>query len=49
VYIDDSSPYRAIVDPLTFARRERVSAVAVARGLDGKVAVSPIVTFTPRP
>jgi len=48
VAVDDSAPYRAFLDPLRFRRREKVAAVAVARGLDGKVAVSPIVTFTPR-
>ncbi len=49
VAVDDSAPYRAFVDPLSFEKAERVSAVAVARGLDGKVATSRIVTFTPRP
>ena len=37
VAVDDSSPYRAFVDPLTFKKKERVAAVAVARGLDGSV------------
>jgi hypothetical protein len=49
VAVDDSSPYRAFLDPLKFGKREKVDAVAVARGLDGAVAVSPVVTFTPRP
>jgi glycosidase len=49
VAVDDSAPYRAFVDPLRFHKRERVAAVAVARGLDGTVSVSPVVTFTPRP
>jgi hypothetical protein len=49
VAVDDSAPYRAFVDPLRFPRRAKVDAVAVARGLDGTVAVSPVVTFTPRP
>jgi glycosidase len=49
VAVDDSAPYRAFVEPLRFARRAKVDAVAVARGLDGSVSVSPVVTFTPRP
>jgi hypothetical protein len=49
VAVDDSAPYRAFLDPLSFARRARVDAVAVARGLNGSVSVSPVVTFTPRP
>ena len=49
VAVDDSAPYRGFVDPLAFAQHERVDAVAVVRGLDGSVAVSPVVTFTPRP
>jgi hypothetical protein len=49
VAVDDSAPYRAFVDPLRFGKREKVDAVAVARGLDGTVSVSPVVTFTPRP
>ena len=49
VAVDDSAPYRAFLDPLRFGKREQVDAVAVARGLDGTVSVSPVVTFTPRP
>ena len=49
VAVDDSSPYRAFIDPLRFRKREKVSAVAVARGLDGTVAVSQTATFVPRP
>jgi glycosidase len=49
VAADDSAPYRAFLDPLTFAKRAKVEAVAVARGLDGSVSVSPVVSFTPRP
>jgi glycosidase len=48
VAVDDAAPYRAFLDPLRFAKGEKVDAVAVARGLDGSVAVSPIVTLTPR-
>ena len=46
--IDDSSPYRGFVDPAGFRKGERVQAVAVARGLDGSVAVSRVLTFVPR-
>ncbi|HEU5363744.1 MAG TPA: alpha-amylase family glycosyl hydrolase [Gaiellaceae bacterium] len=49
VAVDDSVPYRGFVDPARFKKRERVDAVAVARGLDGSVSVSRVVTFTPRP
>jgi hypothetical protein len=49
VAVDDSAPYRGFVDPARFGKRERLEAVAVARGLDGSVSVSPVVTFTPRP
>jgi glycosidase len=44
--IDDSAPYRAFVDPSRYAKHERLDAVAVARGLDGTVSVSPVATFT---
>jgi glycosidase len=43
--VDDSAPYRAFVDPGRYARHARVDAVAVARGLDGTVSVSPVTTF----
>jgi hypothetical protein len=49
IAIDDSAPYRAFVDPGTFAKRERIRVVAVARSLGGQTAVSKVVTFTPRP
>ena len=45
VAVDDSAPYRAFVAPAAFAKRERVDAVAVARGVGGQIAVSPVVTF----
>ena len=46
VAVDDSAPYRAFVDPSTFAKRERVDARRRRpRGLDGTVAVSPVVTL----
>jgi glycosidase len=44
--VDDSAPYRAFVDPGRYHRREKIDAVAVARGLDGKVIVSNVTTFT---
>jgi len=47
--VDDSAPYRGFLDPLRFRKGERVQAVAVARGLGGAIAVSPVVTFAPRP
>ena len=46
--VDDSSPYRAFIDPGNYAKKVKVEAVAVARGLDGKVSVSNPITFTPR-
>jgi len=49
VSVDDSSPYRAFIDPGNFGKKVKVSAVAVARGLDGKVSVSKVIAFTPRP
>jgi hypothetical protein len=49
VSVDDSAPYRGFVDPLSFKKGQKVDAVAVARGLDGTVSVSKVVTFTPRP
>ena len=49
VSVDDSAPYRGFVDPLSFQKGQKVDAVAVARGVDGAVSVSKVVTFTPRP
>ncbi len=48
VAVDDSPPYRAFLDPARYRPGERVYAVAVARGLDGSTAVSPVVAITPR-
>ena len=48
VAADDSPPFRAFLDPTKFSRRERVHLVAVARGLDGTTAVSPVRSFVPR-
>jgi hypothetical protein len=49
VAIDDSAPYRAFLEPARFAKRARVEAVAVARGANGSVAVSKVVSVTPHP
>ena len=45
---DDSPPFRAFLDPLRYRRNELVHLVAVARGLDGSTAVSPVVPFRVR-
>ena len=47
--VDDSPPYRAFIDPAHFKRNELVSVVAIARGLDGSVAVSAVTPFRVRP
>ena len=44
VAVDDSAPYRAFLEPERFAKRARVDAVAVARGANGSVAVSKVVS-----
>ncbi|HST18287.1 MAG TPA: alpha-amylase family glycosyl hydrolase [Gaiellaceae bacterium] len=49
VAIDDSAPYRAYLEPAKFGKRERVQGIAVARGTDGSVRTSRIVTFVPNP
>ena len=49
VAVDDSAPYRAFLEPARFAKRSRVDAVAVARGANGSVAVSKVVSVTPNP
>ena len=49
VAIDDSAPYHAFLEPAKFRKRERVEAIAVARGTDGTVRTSRIVTFVPSP
>ena len=45
---DDSPPYRAFLDPAKYKRNELVHLVAVVRGLDGKVAVSPVAPLRVR-
>jgi hypothetical protein len=49
VAIDDSVPYRGFLDPARFKRGEKVSVVAVARGLDGSTAASKIASVVPNP
>ena len=46
--VDDSSPYRAYLDPAKYRDKERLYAVAVARGLDGTHSVSSVVSFVVR-
>jgi hypothetical protein len=45
---DDGAPYRAYLDPRAYRRGERVSVVAVARGSDGTISTSSVLTLTPR-
>jgi glycosidase len=49
VALDDSSPYRAFLEPGRFRKRERVDGVAVARTASGATAVSSVVSFVPNP
>ncbi len=49
VAIDDSAPYHGFLEPAKFRKRERVEGIAVARGTDGSVRSSRIVTFVPNP
>ena len=46
--VDDSPPYRALLDPARFRRNESVHVVAVARALDGRLALSRVVPFRVR-
>jgi len=43
--VDTSPPFRGFVDPAKFKKNERVSLVAIARGLDGRTASSAVVPF----
>ncbi len=45
---DDSPAYRTFLDPTRFRRGERVHVVAIARSLDGRIAVSAVRPFVPR-
>jgi hypothetical protein len=48
--VDASPPYRVFLDPRRYRKGEKLQLVAVARSLDGQVAVSPVVSVTlPRP
>ena len=47
--VDDSPPYRGFLTPGSYRRGERVYVVAIARGLDGRTAVSKVTPLTPRP
>jgi glycosidase len=49
VAIDDSAPYRAFLEPRAFKKRQRVDAVAVARGVNGSIATSGVVSLVPNP
>ena len=49
VAIDDSAPYHAYLEPGRFAKHERIDGIAVARGTDGTVRRSKVVSFTPNP
>jgi glycosidase len=46
--VDTSPPYRGFIDPAKFKKNERIQVVAIARGLDGSTAVSPVVPFRVR-
>ncbi|MGZ4353889.1 MAG: alpha-amylase family glycosyl hydrolase [Gaiellaceae bacterium] len=46
--VDGSPPYRAFIDPARFRRYEQVDVVAIARGLDGRTAVSAVVPLRVR-
>ncbi|HSP73759.1 MAG TPA: alpha-amylase family glycosyl hydrolase [Gaiellaceae bacterium] len=46
--VDGSPPYRAFIDPARFRRNEPVDVVAIARGLDGRTAVSAVVPLRVR-
>ena len=48
VAVDDSPPFRAFLKPAGYRKGERVQLVAIARSLDGRTAVSKVVTAVPR-
>jgi len=48
IAVDDGAPFRAFLEPGRFRKGEKVELVAVARGSNGSVAVSPVVVATPR-
>jgi glycosidase len=45
---DDSFPYRAFLDPSGYRAGETVHVVAIARGLDGTLAISPVTPLAVR-
>ncbi len=45
---DDSFPYRAFLDPAGYQRGETVHVIAIARGLNGALAVSPVTPVVVR-
>ena len=47
--VDDSAPYRALLDPRRYRKGARVQVVAVARGFDGATSVSKVLTVKPNP
>jgi hypothetical protein len=49
VAADDSPPYRGFLDPARYRRKEKVQVVAIARAVDGTVAVSKVAVIVPRP
>ncbi|MGE5273920.1 MAG: alpha-amylase family glycosyl hydrolase [Verrucomicrobiota bacterium] len=48
VAVDDSAPFRGFLDPLHYRKGTRLQAVAIARGPDGAISVSNVVTVSPR-
>jgi len=43
--VDDSTPYRAFLDPAKFKKNERIQLVAIARSLAGKTSTSAVVDY----
>ena len=48
IAVDDGAPFRAFLEPSRFRKGEKVELVAVAKGSNGSVAISPVVVATPR-
>ena len=46
--VDDAPPFRGYVDRRGFRKGERIEAVAIVRSLDGRTAVSKVITLVPR-
>jgi hypothetical protein len=47
--VDDSAPYRALLDPRRYRKGSRLEAVAIARGFDGSTSVSRVLAVKPNP